>query len=340
MNDSGNGHWRPADGAPDPSQPAKRDWLSDAPDPAAAIDVSGLISILRRRRRFILVGALIFGLAAGLVAKFVLAKWYQAFAVIAPTPQEDLAASGNMYDVGLQLMLGDVMGSGTVTLAQKYSLIMKSYEFTMDLVDRYGLAPRLWGGKERMEAAAAKNPRTIRWRTYKLMIKRFKSEYDYKSSSLTVSFIDRDPAEAKRIVQIYVDSLRNKLREEAVSKASVIAASLEAQAVKTPDPLLQSRLYQLAAQQLQRRIVAQAQSDFFFSVIDPPLAPGIIYSPSAKLNAVGGLILGAVLCAVMAVVYDSRRMRAAQRRREAQAARAQPRGQPSQRPGDVAVGVR
>jgi uncharacterized protein involved in exopolysaccharide biosynthesis len=316
MDDSGNGHWRPAARTPGSFEPSTNVQWPQLLEAGPVLDVSRPVAILRRRRRLIIACALASGLALGLVTKFTFTKWYRAFAVISPTPQEDLGQGEGMYDVGMQLMLGDVMGSASVALAQKYSLIMKSYDFTMDLVDRYGLAPMVWGGKDKLEEAARQNPRTLRWRTYKEMLGRFKSEYDYKTSSLTVSFIDPNAAQAKRVVALYLDSLRTKLRDEAVRKASVVAASLEAQAVKTSDPLLQSRLYQLAAQQLQRQIVAQAQADFFFSVVDPPVAPGVIYSPSAKLNAIAGVFLGALLCSTMVLAYDTRRARRAERRED------------------------
>jgi capsular polysaccharide biosynthesis protein len=339
MDDSGNGHWRSAAPAPGLFEASNSGWWSQLSEPGAALDISQPIAMLKHRRRLIFAWAFVFALAAGLMTKFVLTKWYRAFAVISPTPQEDLSQSAGMYDVGMQMMLGDLMGSGAVALAQKYTLIVKSYEFTMDLVDRYALAPRVWGSKQKLEEAATQNPQTLRWRTYKLMLGRFNSEYDYKSGSLSLSFIDPEPAQAKRIVGLYVDSLRSKLREEAVHKASVIAASLQAQAVKTSDPLLQSRLYQLAAQQLQRQIIAQAQSDFFFSLVDPPVAPGVIYSPSAKLNALLGAIVGAILCSVLVLAYDSRRARRA-KRREAGVPTTQRQDEPSSRPAGAALGAR
>jgi uncharacterized protein involved in exopolysaccharide biosynthesis len=339
MDEIGNGRWRSATPTPTLIDASSGSWRSQLYEPGVTLDVSRPVAILKHRRWLIYACALLFGLAAGLVSKFALTKWYRAFAVISPNLQENLGQPGSMYGAGLELMLGDMMGSGAVSLAQKYSLIMKSYNFTMDLVDRYNLAPLVWRDKDKLAEAARKNPRTVRWKTYKLTLDRFKSEYDYKSESLTVSFIDPDPAQAKRIVGLYLDLLRSKLREEAVSKAKMLAASLQAEALKAPDPLLQSRLYQLAAQQMQRQIVAQAQSDFFFSIVDPPVASGEVYWPSAKVNALAGVVVGAMLSAALVLVYDSRRARRAEQR-ETASLPAQRKDEPGGRSTGAALGAR
>jgi hypothetical protein len=114
---------------------------------------------------------------------------------------------------------------------------------------------------------------------------RFSSEYDFKSGNLTLYFMDPSPAEAQRVLGFYLDSLRDKLRNEEVEAGASAAASLEEEVRKTSDALLQTQLYELMARQIQREKIAQVQSDFAFKVVEPPVVPDNYFAPKARHNA-------------------------------------------------------
>jgi hypothetical protein len=115
-----------------------------------------------------------------------------------------------------------VVGSAdTVTLAERYTAIMNSYAFTTNLVNKYHLEHNIVGVR-------SKNAPTVtKWSVHTMIADRFNTEYDYKSGNLTLSFLDPSPVEAQRVLGFYLDSLRDKLRNEEVEAGVSAASSLE-----------------------------------------------------------------------------------------------------------------
>ena len=184
---------------------------------------------------------------------------------------------------GLGGGIASLLGGGaadTVTLAQRYTAIMNSYAFTTDLVNKYHLEHNIIGVR-------SKNAPTVtKWSIHTMITDRFSTEYDFKSGNLTLYFMDPSPAEAQRVLGYYLDSLRDKLRNEEVQAGASAAASLQDEVRKTSDALLQTQLYELMARQIQREKIAQVQSDFAFKVVEPPVVPDNYFAPKARNNAI------------------------------------------------------
>jgi hypothetical protein len=252
------------------------------------------------RSRWLLIASLTIGigLGYGLYTKFLTVKWYRAQATITPVPPE----------VGLQMATGGPgemiggMGGGiasilnggvtdTVTLAERDTAIMNSYAFTTDLVSKYHLEHNIVG-------VQSKNAPTVtKWSVHTMITDRFSTEYDFKSGNLTLYFMDPSPEQAQKVLGYYLDSLRDKLRNEEVQAGASAAASLDEEVRKSSDALLQTQLYELMARQIQREKIAEVQSDFAFKVVEPPVVPDNYYAPKARHNAVlAGSITLVLVC--------------------------------------------
>jgi hypothetical protein len=241
--------------------------------------------------RALIIAAVTIGAALiyGLYTKFFAVKFYRAQAVIAPISSEPsfgpASDSGDLMDSmggggGIMSLFNLAGGGDTAVIAERYLSIMNSYAFTTDLIKRYRLEREIIG-------VQSKNAPTIsRWSMHRALVSRFASEYDFKSGNLLLYFLDTDRDDAARILGYYLDSLRDKLRNEEVQSAAVAAASLQDEIRKTSDALLQTQLYELMARQVQREKLAQVQADFAFKVIEPPVVPDNYYAPSARKNAV------------------------------------------------------
>jgi hypothetical protein len=253
----------------------------------AALHLLHYLRLLWSRKLIILVVTIGAGLAYGLFTKFFAVKFYRAQAVIAPVSSEPsfgpASDSGDLMDSlgggGIMSLFNLAGGGDTAVIAERYLSIMNSYAFTTDLIKRYNLERNIVG-------VQSKNAPTIsRWSMHRNLVSRFASEYDFKSGNLLLYFLDTDRDDAARILGYYLDSLRDKLRNEEVQSAAVAAASLQDEIRKTSDALLQTQLYELMAHQVQREKLAQVQADFAFKVIEPPVVPDNYYAPSARKNA-------------------------------------------------------
>ena len=241
------------------------------------------------RSRWLLIASLTIGigLGYGLYTKYLTVKWYRAQAIVTPVPPEaglSMGTGGAAGDVvgGLGGGIASLLEGGSadaVTLAEQYTAIMNSYAFTTDLVAKYRLEHNIIGVR------SPKAPTVTKWSIHTAIADRFSTEFDFKSSNLTLYFMDPSPADAQRILGYYLDSLQDKLRNEEVQAGASAAASLEDEVRKTSDALLQAQLYELMARQIQREKLAQVQSDFAFKVVEPPVVPDNYFEPKARRNA-------------------------------------------------------
>lgn len=264
----------------------------------ATLQLLRYFGLLRARWVLIVTATIGIGLGYGLYTKFLTVKWYRAQAMVTPVPPiEGLSLGGGAGEMldgvggGIASLLSFGGGSDTVTMAERYTAIMNSYAFTTDLVNKYHLARDIVGVRSKSA------PTVTKWLMHTAMTDRFSTEYDYKSGNLTLYFLDPSPDDAKRILGYYLDSLRDKLRNEEVQSAASAAASLQEEVRKTSDALLQTQLYELMARQIQREKVAQVQADFAFKVVEPPVVPDNYYAPKARHNAtIAAVFTFTVIC--------------------------------------------
>ncbi len=267
-------------------------------------------------------GATLFTLV---VSALVVTPYYRAEAVIRPVaqPGAQLSALGQSLPGAIQsgemnLLSGGLGGGGN--RAQEYMSILRSYDFSVALVEHYHLAI---GSESRRKGwfGFDSHSRISKWRLYQIMRKRFDCQYDYVTGNVTLHFLDRDPARATRILGLYLESLRDKLRRERVRSADAAAKALRAEALGTSDTLLQTQLYELISRQVQREKVAQVEADFAFKVIDGPVAPDRPYSPRPLLDAVVAGVVALILISLWIIFRDYLERSNAAYRRALEAAR-------------------
>jgi hypothetical protein len=276
-----NGHSTQSAGA---TASAARAHLTEAQ--YATLQLLHYIDLLRARWIMIAVLTIGIGLGYGLYTKYLTVKWYRAQAVVTPVPPEEglSVGTGSSSDMvgglggGIASLL--VSGEDSIALAERYTAIMNSYAFTTDLVNKYHLEHNIIGVRSNNA------PTVTKWSIHTMIADRFSTTYDFKSGNLSLYFMDPSPAEAQRVLGFYLDSLRDKLRNEEVQAGASAAASLQDEVRKTSDALLQSQLYELMARQIQREKLAQVQSDFAFKVVEPPVVPDNYFAPQARRNAI------------------------------------------------------
>jgi len=331
MDPSGsNGYATPSAGAPGAGAQAR---LTEAQH--ATLQLLYYIELLRSRWILIVALTLGIGIGYGLYTKYFTVKWYRAQAILTPVaPEAGLSLGtgngGDMVD-GLGGGIASILeggGADTVTLAERYVAIMNSYAFTTNLVDKYHLEHNIVGVR------SPSAPTVTKWSVHTMISDRFSTEYDYKSGNLTLYFLDPSPVEAQRVLGFYLDSLRDKLRNEEVQAGASAAASLEEEVRKSSDALLQTQLYELMARQIQREKIAEVQSDFAFKVVEPPVVPDYYFEPRARRNATLAASLTFAIVCIWILAADFIRRAKAQFAAIEQGPREPASEDPSPRPDD------
>jgi Chain length determinant protein len=263
--------------------------------PHATVELLRYWNLLWARRWLIASVTIVVALAFGVYARFYETKLYRAEALVTPIAPGDDSGELGLNSLGsygssggLTALLGFGGAGDNVVSAERYLAIMQSYDFGVTLARQHNLGEQLAGAH-----AAKMTP----WQLHTLLNSRFSFEYDYRSGNLSLYFIDPSPERARNILGLYMQSLRDKLRNEAVQTAGAAALSLQDEIRRTPDALLQNQLYELMAHQIQREKLAQVQANFAFKVIEPPVVPDHYYAPSARRAAtLSGLLVLAALC--------------------------------------------
>jgi hypothetical protein len=234
------------------------------------------------------------------MTRFLLTPWYRAQSILRPASQEPQSSTnlgailGNITSGGSNSPLGSLFGT-SASDANEFIAVVTSVEFTNKLVAKYNLeslllkhapltALLLWwsyGAPHHLSS----------WMRYKMMDARFDYRYDDKEGNLTLWFQDPDRHEAKRILDGYVDLLRERLRARYVEAANIAIKALEQQVSRTSDMLLAGQLDQLLAQQIEQVGTAELQAGFAFVIIDPPIVPDYPYRPQPIIDSLLALIL-------------------------------------------------
>jgi hypothetical protein len=267
--------------------------------------------------RRIVAATMIAVLAAFIVTEFIWSHWYQASAMIRPASQQ-----GPVSPLALMLgnssfsaALGNMISSSTGLSEQlpsdagEYIDLMQSHDLTSTIVLRHKLGPILEQKSALRQVLdpvlhlkdaviglfVSKTPSSEedrQWQWFEQMQKRFTVEYDNMQGNVTLTFTDRDPDTATKILGFYIDDLREKLRKRTIDNTGAAVRSLQEALEQTPDPLVQQQLALIIAQEIQQEKTAQAEADFAFSVTDAPFVPRDTFQPNVLLVClVAGLVV-------------------------------------------------
>lgn len=246
---------------------------------------------------------------------YVRTQWYRATAIIRPASREGpisplatMIGSTSLAQSLSALTSVGSLGDEIANDAAKYMTLLKSYDFTVDLVRRHKLQPMLYRKSRIGELLHpwAKPPTTSEarhWFWYKAMGMRFSYHYDDRDGNLVLRFISPDQAEAKQVLQYYIDDLRARLRNRAVRETDAAVISLKGALRQTSDPLLEQQLAMLVAEQIQQEKTAQAEADFAFAVLEPPFVSQSVYKPKTALQCIVALFLTPLLCFIAVILY-------------------------------------
>lgn len=156
-------------------------------------------------------------------------------------------------------------------------LVLRSRKFTQHIVQKHGekLFPyvflKRWDpvNKEWRDKKRTPSPQQIT-RKFNGIVK---VKADRKLGLLTVWVNHRNPAIAKRLVDLYLTELSEFMRKETIEEAQANQRFLRHQLERIADVLLKKKIYALIAQEEEEEVFAWADSHYGFQILDPPIVP-------------------------------------------------------------------
>jgi uncharacterized protein involved in exopolysaccharide biosynthesis len=258
-----------------------------------------------RKRQKIIIRVVIATVLATVVISLLMTNIYQAKAVITPITAKDSGGGGAISLLTQQFggLPGIVLPGGSS--ASEIVNLLKSNILREKVIERHQLLPVLFYKKWDTEKKDWKrggwislNPLTYvgklaraissgdqksgqkkdpdvpdSWDGLREFSDIVKINQNIKENVITITVDYYDPDMAAKMVEYFLTTLTDHMSGEAKRVATINRQYLEEQLVKTADPLIKQKVYNLIAQQVETSMMAEVKENFAFKVIDPPKVP-------------------------------------------------------------------
>lgn len=275
--------------------------------PDDGVDLTELVAGIARYRWLVL-AVWVTVVAAAMTYYFFATPIYRTEALLAPNQQDAApslpgALSGltNLIDVGLGSSNGQNVAIAT----------LQSRSFVREFIDEMNLMPVLFEDEwdEQQQSWISEDPDgqpDVR-EGVQLFLEEVLSVVEDRVSGLVyvrVSWSDPDVATdwAARLIAL----VNERLRATDLAKSQARLAFLQEQLTKESYVEIRQALASLIEGEIQKSMLARVDTEYAFTVVDPPMPPHKRFSPKLKilllLSVAGGLAIGVTLAALLALV--------------------------------------
>ncbi|XAG07686.1 Wzz/FepE/Etk N-terminal domain-containing protein [Vibrio metschnikovii] len=295
------------------------------------IDLRELFIALWKGKWIIIATTLVFAVGAVLYA-LSQPNTYKADALLSPADSGEGGGLSRMAGQlgGLAALGGVNLGSGQITQTDLAAQIMQSRQFLEYFIDKHNLWVPLMATKEwdatnnqlvinqevydSQTQTWLREPKGLRGAepTAQEAIQAFKDMFSVNSSRdtglYTVSITHLSPYIAQQWVSLLVDDINQVMRQRTITEATRNLAYLQEQLQRTSIAAMQATFYSLIEEQTKSLMLAEAQDEFVFKLIDPAVVPELKDGPKRALICVLGTLLGGMLgVAIVLVRFAFRR---------------------------------
>jgi len=295
----------------------QRPVLAEYPGRVAGEDEISLVDIwcILSKYKEVVVAAILLCTLAFSLAALVMTPVYRTQVLVAPVGELD---NGNRFSSQLG-EFGSIAALAGVNLergSRKNEAIatLKSRIFTEQFVKEEKLLPvlfhKMWDEDEqRWNVMDAADIPTL-GDGWELFNKEVRKVYEDRKTGLVVLSIEwEDPHEAARWANELVRRANAMLRKKAAAESEHAISYLREQLKQTSVVELQQVLNRLIESEMKEIILASINEEFAFRVIDPAAVPDEAFKPVMALMVVLGILSGAILGFILALIFSFIRAR-------------------------------
>ncbi len=254
------------------------------------IDLAALWRIVWNSKYLLLLASGLCGLVAVYLA-LTATPIYRAEAVIAAVHDSGLSRAASLANQfgGLASLVGiELPGGGTEQEAQA---VLQSRELAEEFIKRQGLLSVLSGG--------AKKPLTLWWAVKQFRAGVLAIHEDKSTGLITVAINWKDPTIAARWANEFVGLDNEFMRARALDDANRNIAYLKKQIAQTNVVEMQRVMYDLIESETKTLMLANARTEYAFTIVDPAVPPEMRISPKravmVAMGTLAGLIIGLIV---------------------------------------------
>jgi hypothetical protein len=221
------------------------------------------------RKKWLLVTAIMLGLALGYLAALLKGPRYRATAIIAPREAESQKAP-NLSGLGMfGGLVASQMNLGGNASLEYIDVILESRKFNIEAIERYGLLPFIfaeyWDSSNQKWEEDFKVPPLPR--VAELVNAEYLEKEIAKNNTMTISMAGSDSIMIDTFFSAYLAYLDNYIRANVQREARENRDYLEQQLIYVTDPLLRAKIQELIANEVEKMMVVSKEA---FRVLDPP----------------------------------------------------------------------
>tara|TARA_B100000749_G_C18423835_1_gene464687 strand:- start:378 stop:1325 length:948 start_codon:yes stop_codon:yes gene_type:complete len=298
----------------------KHEFLAERPQSIThendEIDLRQVFEVLWRGK-WIVLGITILFTVAGVAYALSRPDIYKASVLLAPAKEESSAASISGQLGGLASLAGINLSGGSSSQTVIAKEILQSRAFLSHFIRYHGLSVPLMASKawdmsrgRWIIDEALYNQETREWRkdnngkskkpTDWDMVKKFKEDNlslseDKETGMLTLNLKSLSPVAAQQWATLLVQDLNETIRDRDIKEAEARIAYLEAKLSETNIAGMQQVFYQLIESETRTVMLANAQDEYVFKVIDPAMIPQEKSEPKRALMVMMIAMLGIFL---------------------------------------------
>jgi uncharacterized protein involved in exopolysaccharide biosynthesis len=273
-----------------------------ATPPASLSSPTSIALLLYGKKSLLAVGTLISTLI-GLGYSFLAPQLYKSEATIAP---KEMQGPGNSSLLSQMGSLGGLLVSqlGNVGL-DRLEILLQSRELAERVIHENDLLPRLFPNRwdEAKKAWIEENEKpipTLRSGVEVLRGKYLQVTINPKKKTLKLGAFAPDPTFAKELVDYYLKALNESIKEKTMKELEDNRRFLEEQLARTSDPLLRSKIQDLASMEIEKSMMMSSKS---FDLLESPVPALHRAKPNRKIILVMACLAGAWISAMGVLGY-------------------------------------
>lgn len=270
---------------------------------------------------------------SSIVVALLLPNIYQATTLLKPQDAEGGMGGFTRQYGGLASLAGISLPSGGNQSKTQLALqVLKSKKFAYEFAVRHDLLPSLfaadawdwstgtlsldpdiyspaaggWVRRAEPPRTAVPSPEEV----HLVWLETVSINEDKSSGFVEISLNHRSPVYAKEWLEMLVVDINETLRSQDLAESERAVAYLESQLKRTKVAEIRELLAGLLRSHMESRMIATVESNYAFSVIDPPTVPEQKISPKRTLIFLVGALLGGVLGFALSLVRLGLRNRA------------------------------
>jgi len=281
------------------------------------INIKNFVLILWKEKITILTSTLLIAVLV-VIYSLSLPNIYSSKALVLPSSNQSEAGSAFGRYSALASLSGVTLPSLSVSSTDEALVILSSFKFFSESflseiklpdlmaeghwdpsVNKMIYDPSIYDEKQNIwvrEVSPPKNVIPSTQESYRAFIKDFLNvSQDVKTSVISISIKHQSPVIAMEWASLLVELINKELRNDQTKRSLISIDYLNSQMAQTSYNETRLSLSRLIEQEVEKLMLVEANEEYIFKIIEPPIIPDLKSSPSRAIICIIGTILGFVI---------------------------------------------